>query len=295
MSEWRNALERLEGAYSDHTLRGYAMDMQQFQTWCIAHGHIPLPASAETLVEYVTEEGQRLLPSTLGRRLCGIARIHRLLRYADPSKDEDVRLAVRRARRKKPSRPRQALGVTTKLRDRLIDRCSDDLIGLRDEILVRVGFDTLCRRAELVGLRVEDLIENERGNLSILVRRAKNDQTGEGRVAPFSTKTSERVRHWLDVSGIEDGTLLRPIYRDKVMRRFLDPVVVSRVLKKLMRCWEQDAILSKKVSGHSLRVGAAQQLTLDGHGAVQVMRAGGWRSMNVVARYIENVDLDLWA
>ncbi|MBS3848553.1 site-specific integrase [Devosia sp. BSSL-BM10] len=70
MSEWHKALERLEGAYSDHTLRGYAMDMQQFQAWCIAHDHTPLPASAETLVAYVNEERQRLLPSTLGRRLC---------------------------------------------------------------------------------------------------------------------------------------------------------------------------------------------------------------------------------
>nr|WP_282558825.1 tyrosine-type recombinase/integrase [Devosia litorisediminis] len=177
----------------------------------------------------------------------------------------------------------------------MIDRCSDDLIGLRDEILVRVGFDTLCRRAELVGLRVEDLMENERGSISVLVRRAKNDQTGEGRVAPLSSRTTERVHHWLKVSRIDDGALLRPIYQNNVLRRFLDPVVVSRVLKKLMRRWEQDAELAKRVSGHSLRVGAAQQLTMDGHGAIQVMRAGGWRSMNVVARYIENVDLDLWA
>jgi len=235
MSEWRKALQRFEGAYSDYTLWSYASDMQAFETWCINHGHEPLPASAETLVAYVHAEGQRLLPSSLGRRLCGVARIHRLLRYVDPSKDEDAKLAVRRVRRKKPSRPRQALGVTAKLRDCLIEHCSDDLIGLRDEILVRVGFDTLCRRAELIGLRVEDLIENERGNLSVLVRRAKNDQTGEGRVAPFSSKTSERVRHWLKVSGIADGALLRPIYQSKVLRRFLEPVVVSRVLKKLMR------------------------------------------------------------
>jgi Site-specific recombinase XerD len=294
MSDWRKELERLEGAYSDHTLRGYAADMQQFELWCSSHGHIALPASPETLVAYVNEEAQRLLPSTLGRRLCGIARIHRLMRHPDPSKDEDVKLAVRRARRKKPARPDQALGVTAKMRDCLIKECTDDLIGLRDEILLRVGFDTLCRRGELVSLLAGDLFENERGNLSILVRRAKNDPTGEGRVAPLSTKTSERIRHWIEAAGIVDGALLRPIYRNKVLRRFLDPVVVSRVLKKLARRHAQGSKLEKGVSGHSLRVGAAQQLTVDGHGILQIMRAGGWKSMNVVARYIENVDLDLW-
>lgn len=46
--------------------------------------------------------------------------------------------------------------------------------------------------------------------------------------------------------------------------------------------------------GHSLRVGGAQQLTLNGHGLLVIMRAGGWKSMNVVARYIEHLDIDVW-
>lgn len=295
MKDWHKELQRLEGAYSHHTLRGYETDMNQFEIWCTGRGLIPLPAAPGTLVVFVNEEGQRLLPSTLGRRLCAIARIHRLLREPDPTKDEDVKLAVRRARRKKPARPRQALGVTARIRDDLITKCTDDLIGLRDEILVRVGFDTLCRRSELVALRADDLIENERGNLSILVRRAKNDPTGEGRVAPLSSLTSDRIRDWLRTADIDDGALIRPIYNGAVLRRFLNAVVVSRVLKKLSGRHGSQAQAKARLSGHSLRVGAAQQLTINGHGPLQVMRAGGWRSLNVVARYIENVDLDLWS
>ena len=49
-----------------------------------------------------------------------------------------------------------------------------------------------------------------------------------------------------------------------------------------------------RTSGHSLRVGAAQQPTIDGHGMPQIKRAGGWRSIPVVARYVENADLRLW-
>ena len=295
MSDWHKELERLEGAYSDHTLRGYTMDMEQFEIWCTNYGCAALPAVSETLVAFVNAEGQRLLPSSLSRRLCAISRIHRLLRHPDPTKEEDVKLAVRRARRKKPARPRQALGIIARIRDELILGCTGDLIGLRDEILVRVGFDTLCRRSELVALRADDLTQNERGNLSVLVRRAKNDPTGEGRVAPLSTETSQRVRHWLKVSGIHDGALLRPVYAKKVLRRFLAPIVVSRVLKKLSHGHGRQGEPTARLSGHPLRVGAAQQLTINGHGVLQVMRAGGWKSINVVARYIENVDLDLWS
>ncbi len=53
-------------------------------------------------------------------------------------------------------------------------------------------------------------------------------------------------------------------------------------------------VAADRISGHSLRVGAAQQLTINGLGILQIMRAGGWRSMSVVARYVENVDLDVW-
>ena len=295
MTDLKQIMEKLEGAYSDHTLRGYRVDMEQFMAWCERSGVDPLPAAPSTLVDYVKGEGERLLPATIKRRLCGIGRTHRLLRYDDPTRDEDVQLALRRVRRKKPGRPKQALGITAKLRDQLIAACSDDLIGLRDEVLVLVGFDTLCRRGELVALRVEDLFENERGNLSVLVRRAKNDQTGQGRIARLSSATSDRVRMWLEMTGIAQGPLLRPVYQGQVLQRYLEPVTISRVLKKLAQRAHASTSTKQNVSGHSLRVGAAQQLTLDGHGPLQIMRAGGWRSMAVVARYIENVDLDLWS
>lgn len=294
MTGLKQLMEKLEGAYSDHTLRGYRVDMEQFMAWCDAAGFDALPAAPSTLVEYVKGEGERLLPSTIKRRLCGIGRIHRLLHHEDPTRDEDVQLALRRVRRKKPGRPKQAFGITAKLRDQLIAACSDDLIGLRDEIMVRVGFDTLCRRGELVALRVEDLFENERGNISVLVRRAKNDQTGQGRIARLSSETSDRLRTWLEKTGIDQGPLLRPVYLGELRRRYLEPVTISRVLKKLAERAHAAPSTKQNVSGHSLRVGAAQQLTLDGHSPLQIMRAGGWRSMAVVARYIENVDLDLW-
>ncbi|GAB5428278.1 MAG: hypothetical protein Devi2KO_17370 [Devosia indica] len=160
---------------------------------------------------------------------------------------------------------------------------------------MRVGFDTLCRRAELVALRAEDLAGNERGNYSILVRRAKNDQTGQGRIARLSSETSALVRRWLGKTGFKQGPLLRPVYQGQLLQRYLEPVTISRVLKKLAERAHAAVSTEQNVSGHSLRVGTAQQLTLNGHDVLQIMRAGGWRSMAVVARYIENVGLDLWS
>jgi hypothetical protein len=41
------------------------------------------------------------------------------------------------------------------------------------------------------------------------------------------------------------------------------------------------------------RVGAAQDMIVSGLSILPIMQAGGWKSMNVVGRYVENADLSL--
>lgn len=67
------------------------------------------------------------------------------------------------------------------------------------------------------------------------------------------------------------------------------------MIKKLAGRIEELGETADAISGHSLRVGAAQQLILNGYGILPIMRAGGWRSINPVARYIEHVDIDVWS
>lgn len=165
---------------------------------------------------------------------------------------------------------------------------------MRDKVLVSVGFDTLCRRGELVALWIGDLTRKESGRYSVLVRRAKNDPEGAGRTAHLSTRTSQLIDEWLLTLSVDSGPLLRPVYQTKALALYLEPLTVSRVLTKLAKLADTTSPLGSNESGHSLRVGAAQQLVLDGHGILKIMRVGGWRSMNVVARYVENVDVDVW-
>ena len=47
------------------------------------------------------------------------------------------------------------------------------------------------------------------------------------------------------------------------------------------------------LSGHSMRVGAAQDLMISGVGLLPIMRAGGWKSMNVIGRYVEHAEVML--
>lgn len=217
MANWRKALQQLDGAFSDHTLRSYGSGFGLFAAWCRERRQPPLPAASATVVDYIDWCSVRLKPGTVHQRLCAIKKIHRLCCQPDPTRDQSVDLAMRRVRRSQPSRPRQAMGLTTLLCDGMLGTCRDDLIGMRDRVLLGVGFDTLCRQSELVSIRIEDLTETSDGRYSVLVRRAKTDPSGAGRTALLSTRTSQFVDAWLDAIGATKGPLLRPVHRTRAL------------------------------------------------------------------------------
>jgi integrase len=288
---WRVAVARLNGAYSENTLRSYRADFASFEDWCRKARKRALPASPETVAGFIAHEAPKYLPNTLRRRVAGIRKIHRLMRLPNPVEDEEVLLAMRRALRTKPRRPKQAYGLTRQLRDKLIATCPKTLLGLRNRTIIAVGYDTLCRRSELVALRVEDLSKLEGGAMSILVRRAKNDPFGDGRLGYLTPKTVKLLKLWLKASGVTDSWIFRRVCGDRVGVSCLHPFTVNRTIKAMANVAGIDPIVITKLSGHSMRVGAAQDMMASGIGILPVMQAGGWRSMNIVGRYVQETNV----
>jgi integrase len=162
---------------------------------------------------------------------------------------------------------------------------------LRDRALISVGYDTLCRRSELVLLRVEDLILEPDGSGTILVRRAKADQFGNGRLAYLSTDTIAHINRWLEMSGIDRGHLFRSITPDEMVANPLSAEAVARTIKTRAKGAGLDAVQVARLSGHSMRVGAAQDMAAAGIDLVAIMHAGGWKSPEMVMRYIEHMNV----
>jgi len=289
---WRDTLMVLDGAYSDNTLRGYRADMDAFEKWGASTGVAVLPATPEAVAAFVTDQARMCSSATIKRRLAAIRKIHALLHLENPLTDEAVVIALRRIRRSKRERPRQALGLTKDIRDRLIAACTETLPGLRDRAMITLVYDTLCRRSELVGLKAEDLLRTPDGAAQILVRRSKNDPYGAGRLAYVSNRTLKQVDQWLAAAKIEVGPIVRAIGTDgKVRRDALHPYSVTRILKQVATSAGLPPKTVANLSGHSMRVGAAQDMIAAGLGLLPIMQAGGWRTTNVVARYVENANL----
>jgi integrase/recombinase XerD len=296
-SDWRAALERLEGAYAATTLRGYRADFAVFEAWCARAGETPLPASPEAVADFVADcaAGRSSptarvgdAPATLKRRMSAIRKVHRLMRMTSPVEDEEVKTALRRAIRSKGSRQRQAHGLNIDLREELIDVCCETtLAGMRDRAMVAVGYDTLCRRSELVALRVCDLTRNADGGMTLVVRRSKADPLGEGRIAYLTPRSAQLLETWLEAAGIVEGALFRGLRRKQLGEEALDPSSVSRILKRLARRAAFDEALVAELSSHSMRIGAAQDMSTADFGLLALMAAGGWKTIAVVSRYVE--------
>jgi integrase/recombinase XerD len=291
LKDWRQALTRLEGAYAEGTLRAYRADMEAFERWCKNAKRAAIPASPTTIAAFVAHQSALVAPSTLKRRLAAIRKTHRLMKLENPATDEEVLIAMRRALRKRPTRPRQALGLTRNLRDKLLAACPESVIGKRDRALIALGYDTLCRRAELVALQVEDIVGADDRTAQILIRRSKSDPYGRGRLGYVSPDTRQLLNVWLGAANIKTGFIFRTVRRGSVGRKPLHPSSINRILKRNAAAAKLHPNEIEAISGHSMRVGAAQDMIVSGLSILPIMQAGGWKCVNVVSRYVENANL----
>jgi integrase/recombinase XerD len=268
------------------TLKGYRSDLLVFCAWCDRNGVSAYPAESETVARFIVDETVRLLPSTLKRRLAAIRFVHVYGDRADPTKSSAVRLAMRRATMLKARRPKQVEGLTFETLQTILKAAPPTLEGYRDAALISVGYDTLMRSCELVALKVGDF-DLCSAEPSVLIRRAKSDQAGDGRIAWLSEETVQRLHGWFDVSGIRSGTVFRAVNRGAPSNRPMRNSSVRRAVKKAARRagLEENA---SRLSAHSMRVGGAQDMLVTGFDALAIMQAGGWTSPEVVLRYVEH-------
>ena len=156
-----------------------------------------------------------------------------------------------------------------------------DLAGLRDAAIVAVASDALLRVSEIVALDVPDVDLAEQ---TVLIRHSKTDQEGKGAVQFLGQPTTERIRVWLQASGLADGALFRAVNKSG---RVQGERLTVRSIRRLITRRAKAAGVDGRVSGHSLRVGSAQSLATAGASLVEMQVAGRWQSPAMPGRYAQ--------
>jgi len=247
------------------------------------------------LVDFIEAHRFALKYATVRRKLAALRRINSLLGCPDAVHSQEFHLALRRMRRGQSAVRRQARGINEDLLLRMIAAQPRTLTGTRNRALLSLGYDFLARRSELTALEVGDIkFSDSGGGLRAVIRRGKGDQFGRGRLVYGSRRSAKHLRAWLKCLPEGGGLIFRAVGGSKVLNRPLCGRSVSDIVKLSVVKARGQRPRECEVSGHSLRVGAAQDLLIRGHDISAIMRAGGWDSVRVVSNYLRLAEHNIW-
>jgi integrase len=278
------------GAFAANTLRAWKADWEIFSEFCRGRGIEALPALPQSVREFVFEcLANQKKPATIRRYVSTIGRAHRAANVADPTATEVVKLALKEMGRSVSARQKQARGLVWAEIAAFLEFEPRGLRDIRDRALVAVAYDTMCRREELVNLRIEDVADSGDGSGSVLIRRSKTDTAGEGATAYLSPLTMRLVTEWLQASQLKSGPVFARVVGGNGIGDSLTAQIVTAVLRKVGQWIGLEKEEWERISGHSCRVGAAQDLLALNIDMASVMQAGRWRDTRMPMRDGEKV------
>lgn len=280
-------IKKIEGAYAPATIRAYKSNFENFINYCEEINQEALPASSETVVSFIKSISDgRLKSASIRIAIASIASIHKLNRLNDPINDPDVKLEMRRMHRQLGSASSQAYGINKGLLDKMIAVTSDDLRGIRDKALLSLAYDALCRRGEIVSLDIEDIVYTN-NQIKICLRKSKTDQNGLGRTLEINNETKIHLFNWIKQSKLKSGKLFRGVRNNNEISTYLNKAQINKIFKKLALKANVDKEIIKKISAHSTRVGAAQNLLRSGASLATILNKGRWTKIDTAMRYLE--------
>lgn len=276
------------------TVKAVRSDWTQYLAWCNTAGHSPLPASVLQLEAFLVDAIERgRKRATVDRYLYTVGLVHIAAGLPSPSKDPDWPVKWKKLTRRLKATGRHVRkqaaeldmgGVTA-----ILATLGDSPRDLRDAALLSMASDTLCRESELVAIEVAHLHLNRRRNTwSLHVPFSKTNQDGESPDYRFvSHETIVRVRAWQAAAGIAEGPIFRPVVGRPKLAGDVSPALLPQEVARIFRRRAKAAGLDSAaaISGHSARIGSANDLAEHGASSTQIQQAGGWKTDRMVTYY----------
>ncbi len=285
--------EKFDGAFAENTIRAYRSDFEQYSKWCATKSIPPIPATADNLAMYVDDLSSTRKGATIRRRVNSLGTIFKLSKNEDPTKDPEVILALKRMHRRIGRYQKQATPLRRDHLELLLSNCSDDLKGLRNRVLLLLGYETMRKRSELCAFRFEDLEIRHDFNPLLRLWKSKADQESIGQLIPISHELHRLIETWREKINTDTGFILRAINKHGNVSSSLSPGSIQLVLNSL-NSQMGEYLESSMFSGHSFRVGRALDLVEAGYALEKIMLAGGWRSNGACISYLRAYHSSGW-
>ena len=274
---------------SENAQRAYAQGQRLFKQWMSHQGKRTLPAEPDDVRRFLAVLDSRGYSyNTIVLAKNAIRSLHELNDHASPTSHPRVKAVMRGLGRRPKPAPRQAKGLTGRdlsaLREwsqqPLEPKWNNTVAKQRYDRLLTVALvgvmrDALLRRCEAANLKWDDLQQDDTtGAGTLTVRRSKTDQSGQGAVCYVSSQVMADLASYrqqrMEVRGFESSSVFG-----------IKPASVSWRIKN--HCLA--AGLGGEFSGHSPRVGMAQDLAAAGTPDYAIQNAGRWANSTMPARY----------
>lgn len=280
---------------SKNTIRSYKSDWRGFTKFCEENGCMALPASADTVVLYLTSIVDVMATSSIKRHAAAIHHFHQVEGYGSPTEDKavkDVLAGIRRA--KGTAQKGKAPLLLSDIKNILI-ALPNNTIGIRDRAIVLFGFVGAFRRSELSNLIMGDLVFSDEG-VAVTIRNSKTDQEGENQTIGIPMGKKEyfcpvrALQGWLTLANIIDGPVFRAVSRHgNISPKRLTGKGICDVIKRSV--WAAQLDNPAQFSPHSLRSGMATTCALAGVEERLIQKMTRHRNRASVDVYVKEADL----
>ncbi|NOE35879.1 tyrosine-type recombinase/integrase [Ruegeria sp. HKCCD7318] len=234
-------------------------------------------------------------PSTLDRRIASWLAFHRMKNLTSPFGAPQVKQARAKARQAaaRPPAPKSQHPITRDVLEQLLSTCRGTRRDCRDRAILMLGWASGGRRrSEITGLMFEDVSLKEFDEKSLVwisLLETKTTTKGETPRLVLKGRAAQALVHWIEVAGITDGALFRPISKaDRVLKRGLTPDAIAQIVKHRLKLAGLPADFA---SPHGLRSGFLTQAALDGAPIQAAMRLSLHRSLAQAQKYYDDVDI----
>lgn len=249
---------------------------------------VALPAEPATVAAFVDAMARLRAPATVRRYVSSIAAAQSALGCPTPVRAPAVCRALKRMHRRRGRRQRQVHGLTWPLLQRLLAVPGERVIDARNRALVAVAYDALLRRSELTAVRWGPVCGRARQR-----HPARHERQDRPRGARRHRVPSPRHRDpGARVAGPRRHRRRPPVPLRGQRRHHRCPPPPKpnpRILKAMARRAGLPAKVVEELSGHSARVGAAQDMVASGIEMPAILQAGRWKTTAMVNRYGERL------
>ena len=284
----RRAADTARKSRAKNTQQSYGSALRIFAKFAASQGQPAFPASARTVAAFLQHRiDAGAVPGSLNVDLSAIRSAHRAGKQPDPTADPNVRAVLHGYRRiyaAQGKRSRQARGLSEANLAAIIAVAgmSNDIFATRDIAVISLLREGLLRRGECAALRVGDFSREPDGSGRLRIARSKVDQAGAGKTLFLGEPTADRVAKWLTAAPANADA---PLFRRIRCGGHVQPTALTgKSINAIIQKRGKDAGIVG-LSGHSGRVGMAQDLVSSGAGIGEVAIAGRWSSPNMVVHY----------